>query len=77
MMLATPWADGLLVTPAVVVAVSRWTVRLAETGWGDTSLSLPGGVWRDRLTDAAHTGRAPAAALFAGLPVALLERVDA
>ena len=27
----------------VLVAVSRYTVRLAETGWGDTSLTLPDG----------------------------------
>ena len=60
-----------------LVAVSRWTVRLAETGWGDTVLPLPGGHWRDRLSGAGYAGRVPAASLFAGLPVALLERTDA
>ena len=61
----------------VVVAVSRWTVRLAETGWGETILPLPGGHWRDRLSGAGHTGPVPAATLFSELPVALLERTDA
>jgi (1->4)-alpha-D-glucan 1-alpha-D-glucosylmutase len=61
----------------VVVAVSRWTVRLAETGWDETSLTLPDGSWRDCLTGAAHSGRVRAAALFAQLPVTLLEHTDA
>lgn len=61
----------------VVVAVSRWTVRLAETGWGDTELALPDGSWADALTAATVTGSVPAAQLFGQLPVALLERLDA
>ncbi|TDH57727.1 malto-oligosyltrehalose synthase [Mycobacterium eburneum] len=61
----------------VVVAVSRWTVRLAATGWGDTTLALPPGGWTDRLTDTRWTGPTPAADLFASMPVALLERTDA
>ncbi|UJL27291.1 malto-oligosyltrehalose synthase [Mycolicibacterium vanbaalenii] len=61
----------------VVVAASRWTVRLAETGWGETTLALPDGTWTDRLTGAAHHGEVRAAELFANLPVALLERGDA
>lgn len=61
----------------VLVAVTRWTVRLAETGWGDTGLPLPPGTWTDALTGAVHTGPTPAAAeLFAELPVVLLERGD-
>jgi len=58
----------------VLVAVSRWTVRLSETGWGDTSLELPGGQWTDRLTGRSHFGRVAVAELFGRLPVALLER---
>jgi (1->4)-alpha-D-glucan 1-alpha-D-glucosylmutase len=58
----------------VVVAISRWTVRLGDTGWGDTVIALPEGSWTDRLTGAAHTGSPPAAELFAELPVTLLER---
>lgn len=61
----------------VVVAVSRWTARLAETGWGETVLPLPEGAWTDRLTGAAHSGAVRATELFASLPVALLERADA
>jgi (1->4)-alpha-D-glucan 1-alpha-D-glucosylmutase len=58
----------------VVVAVTRWTVRLAETGWGNTVLPLPDGSWTDRLTGAMASGPTSAAELFAGLPVVLLER---
>ena len=55
----------------------RWTVRLAEKGWGDTSLTLPDGTWKDRLTGTSHRGAVPATDLFADLPVALLVRADA
>ena len=58
----------------VVVAVTRWTVRLSETGWGNTVLPLPEGTWKDALTGTIADGPTSAAQLFAGLPVALLER---
>jgi len=58
----------------VLVAVTRWTVHLEQTGWGDTVVELPDGSWTDALTGAAVTGTVPAADLFAELPVALLER---
>jgi (1->4)-alpha-D-glucan 1-alpha-D-glucosylmutase len=58
----------------VVVAVTRWTVRLAETGWGNTVLPLPQGSWTDALTGAMASGPTSAAELFADLPVVLLER---
>ncbi len=61
----------------VLVAVSRWTVRLGETGWGDTVLALSEGVWTDRLTERRWTHGVEATDLFADLPVALLERHDA
>jgi (1->4)-alpha-D-glucan 1-alpha-D-glucosylmutase len=61
----------------VVVAVSRWTVRLADTGWGDTSLALPAGDWTDRLTGLRFSGRVELADLYADLPVALLEKTHA
>jgi (1->4)-alpha-D-glucan 1-alpha-D-glucosylmutase len=62
----------------VVTAVSRWTVHLDETGWGDTVLPIPSGKWIDVLTGRRLSGgRLPAAELFGDLPVALLERVDA
>jgi (1->4)-alpha-D-glucan 1-alpha-D-glucosylmutase len=60
----------------VVTAVTRHSVTLTETGWGDTSLTLPDGVWADRLTGGRFTGRVLASDLFGGFPVALLERVD-
>jgi (1->4)-alpha-D-glucan 1-alpha-D-glucosylmutase len=58
----------------VVVAVSRWTVRLADTGWADTSLALPAGDWSDRLTGVRFSGTVRLADLYADLPVALLEK---
>ncbi len=61
----------------VLVAVTRWTVRLEQTGWGDTVITLPDGAWTNALTGGAVRGRVPAAELFAELPVALLERADA
>ncbi|MGZ8803404.1 MAG: malto-oligosyltrehalose synthase, partial [Mycobacterium sp.] len=61
----------------VLVAVSRWTVRLADSGWGDTTLAVPGGTWTDVLTGVAYGGKVPAGELFSELPVALLVRADA
>ncbi|CQD13235.1 malto-oligosyltrehalose synthase [Mycobacterium lentiflavum] len=58
----------------IVVAVTRWTVRLTETGWGNTILALPDGTWKDTLTGAVADGPTSAAQLFADLPVVLLER---
>jgi (1->4)-alpha-D-glucan 1-alpha-D-glucosylmutase len=58
----------------ILVAVTRWTVRLAETGWGNTVLPLPEGSWTDTLTGAMASGPTSAAELFADLPVVLLER---
>lgn len=60
----------------VLVAVSRWTVRLGEYGWQTTTLGLPPGSWRDRITGVTHRGTVPAGVLFGDLPVALLERTD-
>src|SRR5699024_7471912 len=34
----------------VLVAVTRCTVRLGQTGWSDTVVPLPRGSWVDRLT---------------------------
>ena len=61
----------------VLVAVRRWTVGLAETGWGDTSLPRPDGDWVDRLTGRSFSGRASATELFTDLPATLLERTRA
>ncbi|UQX09790.1 malto-oligosyltrehalose synthase [Candidatus Mycobacterium methanotrophicum] len=60
----------------VLVAATRWTVRLEQSGWGDTAVPIPAGGWSDTLTGATIAGAAPAAELFAELPVALLERSD-
>lgn len=61
----------------VLVAVSRWTVRLADIGWTDTTLTIPCGVWTDVLTGASYSGQVSAGELFDELPVALLARNNA
>jgi (1->4)-alpha-D-glucan 1-alpha-D-glucosylmutase len=58
----------------VLVAVSRWTVRLADGGWGDTTLTLPDGDWADRIDGGRFSGTVAVSELFAALPVALLEK---
>lgn len=62
----------------VVTAVTRLSLRLAEAGgWRETRLTLPPGRWADVLAPGREfAGNARVAELFAGLPVALLERVD-
>ena len=60
----------------VLTAATRHGVLLAETGWGDTSLTLPAGEWVDRIGGARFSGTILAADLFANMPVALMERVD-
>ncbi|MCV7279431.1 malto-oligosyltrehalose synthase [Mycolicibacterium flavescens] len=60
----------------VLTAVTRHSVRLSETGWGDTSITLPAGAWTDRISGRAHRGTVPVAELFTELPVTLLERAD-
>jgi (1->4)-alpha-D-glucan 1-alpha-D-glucosylmutase len=60
----------------VLVAVTRWTVRLVDSGWADTELTLPEGMWHDVVTGREVSGSVRAADLFANLPVALLERAD-
>ncbi|TDC99912.1 malto-oligosyltrehalose synthase, partial [Nonomuraea deserti] len=62
--------------PRAVAVATRLPVRLAATGWGATTLTLPTGTWRDLLTGVRHTGRIPLAHLLGQYPVALLERND-
>ena len=42
----------------VLTAVSRHTVLLSETGWGDTTVTLPDGQWTDRISGARFSGQA-------------------
>jgi (1->4)-alpha-D-glucan 1-alpha-D-glucosylmutase len=58
----------------ILVAVTRWTVRLADTGWGNTVVPLPEASWVDALSGVVARGPTSAAELFADLPVVLLER---
>ena len=60
----------------VIVATSRWTSRLDETSWGETTLTLPDGSWTELLTGAVYSGTISVGALFGELPVALLEHAS-
>jgi (1->4)-alpha-D-glucan 1-alpha-D-glucosylmutase len=62
--------------PQVIVAATRHSVGLGDTGWGDTAMDLPNTstTWTDRLTGHTFQGRARMEKLFARLPVALLVR---
>ena len=59
----------------IAVIVTRLPVGLAARGgWGDTTLALPDGAWRDVLTGNRHEGHVAVAEMLATLPVALLAR---
>ena len=45
-------------------------------GWGETTVQLPDGTWRDRLTGRTFSGTAAVADVFAELPCALLMKSD-
>lgn len=60
--------------PDVMALATRHSSTLQNEGWGDTTVVLPQGQWRDRLTDTVYTAQASATELFAALPVALLVR---
>ena len=66
---------------AITVATRLPAGLEAAGGWGDTTLDLPAGTWRDVLTDGSVAERARAgstalADLLATHPVALLVRED-
>jgi (1->4)-alpha-D-glucan 1-alpha-D-glucosylmutase len=59
----------------IAVIVPRLPRRGAAGGWADASVLLPGGRWRNELTDEEITDeRVAASDLFATFPVALLVR---
>jgi (1->4)-alpha-D-glucan 1-alpha-D-glucosylmutase len=59
---------------SLVTVALRWMVKLGGN-WGDTSLELAPGVWRNRLTDeTVYGGEARVSDLLGRFPVALLTR---
>jgi (1->4)-alpha-D-glucan 1-alpha-D-glucosylmutase len=60
----------------VLVAAPRLSLSLGGD-WGDTSLALPDGVWRNQFTGETWGGAVEVKALFHRFPVALLYRVEA
>jgi (1->4)-alpha-D-glucan 1-alpha-D-glucosylmutase len=61
----------------VAVLATRAPKRLEVAGgWGDATITLPEGLWRDELTGALHSGpENRCAEVLASYPVALLRRV--
>ncbi|HEX4831433.1 MAG TPA: malto-oligosyltrehalose synthase [Trebonia sp.] len=61
--------------PGAVTVATRLPAGLrAGGGWGDTTIALPAGTWRDALTGRRHPGGpVPLASLTEHFPVALLE----
>jgi (1->4)-alpha-D-glucan 1-alpha-D-glucosylmutase len=57
----------------LIAVVPRFTLTLGGA-WSDTRLPLPGGIWRNRFTDAVLQREATPDALFDSFPVALLVR---
>ncbi|HTD72079.1 MAG TPA: malto-oligosyltrehalose synthase [Steroidobacteraceae bacterium] len=57
----------------LIAVVPRFTMTLSGE-WGDTRLPLPGGTWRNCLTDECVQREVSPSALFASFPVALLVR---
>ncbi|WP_305091657.1 malto-oligosyltrehalose synthase [Prescottella sp. R16] len=71
------FARGPADEPSDVLALAtRHSIRLDETGWGTTTVSLPAGKWFDRISGDVHRGSVSLAAVFDRLPVALLVRLD-
>jgi (1->4)-alpha-D-glucan 1-alpha-D-glucosylmutase len=60
----------------LIAVVPRFT-RILGGEWGDTRLPLPGGVWRNCLTEASVRREVVPDELFKSFPVALLIREDA
>ncbi|GAC1325327.1 MAG: malto-oligosyltrehalose synthase [Mycobacteriales bacterium] len=62
---------------SVVTVVPRLVAGLERSGWGETTLELPAGRWRDALTGVeTHGGAVRLADLLAVFPVALLVRAE-
>ncbi len=61
----------------VVTIVPRLPLAAASHRWFGTTLSLPGGSWRNVFTDTMHEGTIDVAPLIDAFPVALLVRGDA
>lgn len=57
----------------VITLVTRRLIGLErEGGWGDTTITLPEGIWTDRFTGNAWSGTVTVSAVFGTYPVALL-----
>ncbi|ANE04367.1 malto-oligosyltrehalose synthase [Corynebacterium crudilactis] len=56
----------------IALATRRPLILEDRGGWHDTTVTLPGGYWEDKLTGQRFSGVVPAAELFTHLPVSLL-----
>ncbi|WP_432511155.1 malto-oligosyltrehalose synthase [Kineococcus sp. SYSU DK001] len=73
---ALAFARGPVAAPVAVAVTTRLSVSLERNGgWGEHTLTLPEGRWRNAFDDAVHDGGSVRIAdLLAALPVALLVR---
>jgi (1->4)-alpha-D-glucan 1-alpha-D-glucosylmutase len=76
-----PAADHVLAFDrgGAITVATRLPIGLgARGGWGDTTLALPVGEWRDEISGRPFSGSAdvPLAEILADLPVALLTRTE-
>ena len=73
---AVAFARGGAGGPAAVAVATRLPLALERHGgWGEHTVALPHGAWRDLFTDREHGGGSRRlAALLTDLPVALLVR---
>jgi (1->4)-alpha-D-glucan 1-alpha-D-glucosylmutase len=77
---AGPAADHVVAfhRPRLAVVVPRLLLRLEQQGWGDTTVQLPTGRWRDVLGGgpARAGGTVPVEELLSDRPAAVLERAE-
>jgi (1->4)-alpha-D-glucan 1-alpha-D-glucosylmutase len=73
----SPHLVGFLRGSEVATLVTRAPQRLeADGGWGEATLTLPEGLWRDEVSEVLHGGgESRCADLFESYPVALLRRL--
>ena len=72
-------AHGLAVQRGeyVIAIVPRMPLRVAD-GWGNTTVNVPEGSWRNRLTgEPVGSGQLRLSSVFAKFPVALLVKESA
>jgi (1->4)-alpha-D-glucan 1-alpha-D-glucosylmutase len=67
---------GFLRAGQVAVVVPRWNLKRGES-WAGTTIDIPGGTWRNLLTDdVLPGGRVRIQSLLNRFPVALIQKLS-